>query len=124
MTTIDYAEFVIKLPKRFKAKWLAALRSGEIKQARGMLCDLDGMCCLGVACHVAGTQFIKDTGMLTKTLNGSIYLPNKGDVPDNVLTTLCESDNGGVTTAGHLSEMNDDGENSFAEIADWIEEHL
>lgn len=121
---MDYAEFVIKLPTKFKAKWLAALRSGEIKQARGALCTTDGMCCMGVACRVAGTPFERGVDKLIRTPSGNIYLPGKGDLPDDVLATLYESDNGGVTTAGNLSEMNDEEGKSFAEIANWIEEHL
>ncbi len=31
-----------------KSKWLAALRSGEYKQAKGLLRDHQGYCCLGV----------------------------------------------------------------------------
>lgn len=38
-----------------RAKWIAALRSGEYRQARGGLIDDTGArCCLGVACAVAG----------------------------------------------------------------------
>jgi hypothetical protein len=37
-----------------KQKWLAALRSGEYKQARGYLKTEFGYCCLGVLCDVSG----------------------------------------------------------------------
>lgn len=37
-----------------REKWVAALRSGEFKQARGYLSvDGVGMCCLGIACDLA-----------------------------------------------------------------------
>lgn len=36
-----------------KEKWAAALESGEYKQAKGLLRDLDDrMCCLGVLCQI------------------------------------------------------------------------
>lgn len=39
--------------KRVKAKWLAALRSGKYKQARGKLRKEENRrCCLGVLCDV------------------------------------------------------------------------
>lgn len=40
-------------------KWVAALESGEYKQAIGMLrsaADPDSFCCLGVACHVVDPE--------------------------------------------------------------------
>ena len=45
-----------KLPKEFKKKWVAALRSGKYKQARGVLYDEynKGYCCLGVSGKVCG----------------------------------------------------------------------
>ncbi len=38
----------------FKAEWIAALRSGKYKQARGKLKKDGGYCCLGVYCEIAG----------------------------------------------------------------------
>lgn len=44
----------MKMPKKLKAKWLKALRSGEYGQAKGRLTDgKGGFCCLGVLQHVA-----------------------------------------------------------------------
>lgn len=36
-----------------KAKWIAALRSGEYQQGHGVLRSGDHYCCLGVLCEVA-----------------------------------------------------------------------
>ena len=36
------------MDRKLKAKWVVALRSGEYKQARGMLKSDDAYCCLGV----------------------------------------------------------------------------
>lgn len=41
----------------FKAKWTAALESGEYSQVSSSLCRNGGYCCLGVACKVAGAEF-------------------------------------------------------------------
>lgn len=38
--------------KRQLVEWIDALRSGEFGQSEGVLQDIDGFCCLGVACHV------------------------------------------------------------------------
>lgn len=48
-----------KLPKEFKKKWVAALRSGKYKQGEYNLYDShnnNSYCCLGVACKVAGIR--------------------------------------------------------------------
>lgn len=46
-----------KMNPEIKAKWVAALRSGDYEQGRGYL-HRGGFCCLGVACDL----FIKETG--------------------------------------------------------------
>lgn len=38
-------------------KWVEALRSGKFQQTNGALRDLDGYCCLGVACEVSGLGY-------------------------------------------------------------------
>lgn len=42
----------MKIPKKDMKKWIAALRSGKYKQAKGELQNEKGYCCLGVACKV------------------------------------------------------------------------
>lgn len=39
-------------------KWLAALRSGEFRQAKNVLKQAKGHCCLGVACEI----YLRETG--------------------------------------------------------------
>lgn len=41
-----------------KAKWIAALRSGEYQQVSGQLCSGTGFCCLGVLSEL----YIQETG--------------------------------------------------------------
>lgn len=55
-------------------KWVAALRSGEFKQAQRKLATKDGFCCLGVACVLAEKDGLslpddwKDRGSLPWTI--------------------------------------------------------
>ena len=39
--------------QEIKTKWVAALRSGEYKQAKNVLTDGIGFCCLGVLCELS-----------------------------------------------------------------------
>ena len=106
----------MKLDPEFKAQWLAALRSGEYKQGRCALRSIrDEYCCLGVACDVIDpNQWRSQFGMDTP--------PSWGSSMPSAVTTLPFM--GGLAEeASELAAMNDNG-NSFAVIADWIEENL
>lgn len=97
-----------------KAKWTAALRSGNYQQAFGML-RLDGrFCCLGVLCDISGI------GEWTAT--ECFAYPD--DTTETVLPTSMRLAYGISDAAERwLMEMNDGGA-SFAEIADYIEVNL
>ena len=103
-----------KLPEDFKRKWIEALRSGEYKQGRGYLIDMDRetYCCLGVACAISGGNF-------STAGEGQYPSPDNFGVPvllrgKNDLTTKLAYMNDGIDTRDH----------SFSEIADWIQENL
>ena len=118
-----------KLPKEFATRWLEALRSGDYKQAEGLLYDKKegGYCCLGVACHMeyGSNYYLKNSfgsyaAVIAKDENdpGSIKfdlkkIPKelKGDVLDNELVY-------------QLTKMNDNEGFYFKDIADWIEENV
>lgn len=113
-----------KLDPEFKAKWVAALRSGEYKQGKCQLYDQkdNSFCCLGVACHVASGKL---------PLDWYYFIPEKADLhpgfshADDVPELL----RGGAGIPGTLAKMNDgvveyDRPLSFSEIADYIEENL
>lgn len=98
-----------------KAKWIAALRSGEYKQGTGRLYDdLTGrFCCLGVLCEVQNDDFL-DRYAPTFTYSYLDYEHAAG-----LLTEQMK----------HLAIMNDGGMDasrfySFAEIADYVEKNL
>lgn len=103
-----------KLDPEFKAKWIAALRSGEYKQGTVHLYNEsnDSYCCLGVACFLHNGIRPKGSGFMPSGESGYTVLP--------------AAINGGLTSnhaAYRLADMNDRGD-SFNEIADWIEENL
>lgn len=94
-----------------KAKWIAALRSGDFKQATGILQangrDEPSFCCLGVLCKV--NEPLLENVNTTSVFNG--YKPIHNLVGSAILVDK-------------LIDLNDHERNSFAEIADFIEAHI
>jgi hypothetical protein len=131
-----------------KEKWLAALRSGEYKQGKGYLKEIDGAtgearyCCLGVLCDLAvkdGLDLPNRNPLRASGKNGVGYqtygpaftvLPYEveewADMPDVNPRVPLPAARGRATYT--LAELNDGNGNlaprTFEEIADIIEEHL
>lgn len=112
-----------------KARWLAALRSGEYRQGAGRLRrqDVDGAvhCCLGVLCELAAADGVAEYrhglfyGLTTQLETGF-----NGVLPVDVKEWAGLS-NGDPTVDGRrLSEWNDTSRLSFDGIADKIERYL
>lgn len=115
-------------------KGVAALRSGEYKQARGALRVNDRYCCLGVLCDV----YRKETGIEewvkipTQHMAGTAYqfLDIVGVLPVEVMKWLGWSETN--PTVSHpilgskhtLAHLNDGHKLSFSEIADVIEQNF
>ena len=113
--------------QEIKAKWVAALRSGDYKQTTGELRsgdeDSHGYCCLGVLCEISKLE----TGFgITENLN-----ENHGD--DLICETVQEwaglnqPHGASVNIRGDaalLTYHNDTNGTTFLEIADAIEEQL
>lgn len=100
----------------FKAKWIAALRSGEYKQGRHYLRgEDDQFCCLGVAADLVGVEWEKRPSGVwladdhVSTL-GDLLCNKLGLDPIGYLRSLGNS----------LASLNDGGK-SFPEIAAVIE---
>ncbi len=100
-----------------KAKWVAALRSGEYKQATGALSEGNGFCCLGVLCDLSAKEgrgawnhvaFEIDTrrAMAMPPAPVAAWAGLSGEDMDRIAT------------------MNDDDGCSFVEIADHIDRNL
>jgi hypothetical protein len=101
-----------KLPKAFKRKWVAALRSGKFKQGHNTLYSSrdDAYCCLGVACKVHKPHEMPMGGSLVEDL---------GEVPKGAIKVLVLH---GVQDK--LITMNDDRKLSFKRIASYIDRYL
>jgi hypothetical protein len=104
-----------------KAKWVAALRSGNYKQIKAGLRKGDNFCCLGVLCDIVNPdgwtdkvnalgyrdfQFVGDHNdcELPATLRVKVGIPVGMILP--------------------LISMNDSQSKPFTEIADYIEQNL
>jgi hypothetical protein len=108
-------------------EWIAALRSGNYKQVRGMLkgvFDVDekgkpieGFCCLGVGLDVAGFDW-KKRDKDTKSEYLPSYMP---DLADKLQIGSRDAD-GMQCLENVLAHMNDEGD-SFEAIADRLEVH-
>ncbi len=112
------AEKKMKLPPVFKAKWIAALRSGKYKQGTGYLCEeikpgVYKYCCLGVAEIVCGNK-------IETILN--IAMPEELDERSKVPKIL-QADTVG-SLPDNFSKMNDVKKFSFKKIATFIEKNL
>lgn len=119
------------LNPEFKAKWVAALESGEYSQTRSKLHNNSGYCCLGVACVVAGAEF--------KTVGGNwrIAIRNGEVISDEDVALSSEFlyeiglTHGEQASLYHMNDgsgiKGDDDyipPHSFKEIAAWIKENL
>lgn len=109
------------LTKEVKDKWVAALRSGDYRQGKHRLKQIDGSyCCLGVLQIVTDGKVENIPGY-----DVSRYMPSDsyklrvfGDA-DAELAVLF-----GLMGEVSLSELNDDRHLSFDKIADLIEEQV
>lgn len=122
-------ETVIKMAPELKARWIAALRSGQFKQCDGQLReDLDdgscAYCCLGVLGEVAALSYTPENGYLNQKDADDIGLPHE---MQDILASL----NDGCLNSkereivGNLFRPDlDEHRHSFARIADFIEERL
>ena len=120
-----------------KAKWVAALRSGQYEQAEGVLRNDEGYCCLGVLCDL----YAKETGMDWWDGGGEYAMHgNNNTLPIEVRAWAkladefgsyveIETDEDGAThppyrTDVSLTELNDTWNYDFKQIADVIEQQL
>jgi hypothetical protein len=101
-----------------KAKWVAALRSGDYKQTRGTLKDLDlkVFCCLGVLCEVAYVD-------VSAGNHASAYDAIRKLILDTV-SIDGEGIPGVIPAVDRLIELNDAQFADFTEIADFIDENI
>lgn len=115
----------------WKAKWVAALRSGKYQQCRGKLHADLGFCCLGVLCDIYNSDlwsFERRSGEQygeTIFMWGPFY--DESTLPPIVVKGVGLNEvnpriycSGSISTGTALSALNDNGY-TFEEIADAIE---
>lgn len=116
-----------------KSEWLAALRSGKYKQATGVLHDpaSGGYCCLGVLCEIARKHGIVDLRIDDQGAfyGHSMHLPpyavqEWAELPERNPEVPFSACGCGCSRNTVLSEINDNGNMNFSQIADLIEKHL
>lgn len=112
----------------WKRKWVEALRSGDYEQTTQHLQDMDGFCCLGVLCDI-----VKDeVGLKWQERDDGIkFIGGVDDLPPIEVQRFvgvrewpaieidCYDD--GEPRRKYLTELNDDMNWTFIEIADAIE---
>ena len=146
-----------KMDAEIKAQWVAALRSGDYRQAKGNLrVDTStgvGYCCLGVLCDLAekaGVVTFLDLKVIesddpdendVRAEAGYVSIGNEDtDYRDNELLPSCvkrwaslndsnpevkyDEDGRGYAVREYLSDLNDERNYTFAQIADLVEEQL
>ena len=137
-----------KMNPEIKAKWVAALRSGQYQQGKGYLkrWDADALtpshCCLGVLCEIAKAEGVDISE--SKLDNGAVGLAAYAMFgKDSQTLPLVVQHWAGLGSTNPyipydhndramwtLAELNDGGgdpdaeEHTFTDIADLIEEHL
>lgn len=117
----------VKLPKRFKNKWVKALRSGEFKQGKNELYSSisDTYCCLGVcgvicSVHISSMDYV---GLFSEDWESSFTSDEFKAIP-KLLKGSCESDDYDYNIiVAKLTKMNDNGK-TFKQIAAYINRYL
>lgn len=113
--------------QEIKKEWVAALRSGEYKQAKGQLKKDSGFCCLGVLCDIASKHGVGKWGKEAYESDDDGYWWGASVLPEEVAKFAgLDNRDPGVTIHGKkdiLSNHNDEGRR-FKTIAKAIEEQL
>jgi hypothetical protein len=121
-----------------KQKWVAALRSGQYEQTEGVLRNNYGFCCLGVLCDL----YSQETGeewwgmgygrfsmhsadnLLPEQVRIWAHLPHEHGQYVAVSKRYDEGERNTVDHNPSLTELNDQWQYDFKQIADVIEEQL
>ena len=119
---------VYRSPEKVYDLWIAALESGEYKQAKGKLKTYEGFCCLGVLCDLAikdgsGMRWDKHTNLKVGSAEHYYDLMPPGFLCEYLGLTECDNNHVYASyspvKAVELAEMNDAGD-TFEEIAKHI----
>lgn len=115
-----------------KARWVEALRSGDYSQTKEVLKGAEGYCCLGVLCEIAVKDgiVIERDGVYISVEDESDF--NHAELPDAVVEWAELPNYNPATTVDYtrprpaerkalFSELNDDMDYDFNQIAEAIE---
>jgi len=113
-----------------KKLWLEALRSGEYKQAQGLLTDGEGFCCLGVLCDIH-SKVTGDGDWHDYVDSPTTYIAGLYESSDVLPAEVAEWAGLGITSphvrhganSVAIAELNDLGY-EFSKLADIIEDQL
>lgn len=112
-----------------RARWLAALRSGEHKQTTQVLTRVaeDGTlshCCLGLLCQLVGARKVASPGRISYGIPSCRPATSSSVIlPESVMKLAgMKTMEGGISEELTLASANDSGK-TFSEIADLIEEN-
>lgn len=118
--------------EQVKAKWVAALRSGEFQQGKHALRSNEGYCCLGVLCELHRREF--GGNWLQRAGGGWFYLDRSSFLPAEVLEWAglehswpkveIDGDTASLDSHNDGSSGYNTRRKSFEEIAKAIEEQL
>jgi hypothetical protein len=119
------------MPKAMKEKWVAALRSGEYRQATGALTKDGGFCCLGVLQCVVDGEVEHEFADLPSGWWCKKSGLREGDGDEFYVSQYADDDSADLQIeSGVLSQLNDGDEAkgikplTFSEIADLIEKEV
>ena len=106
-------------------KWITALRSGDYKQARGMLADRkrETYCCLGVLCEIAIKEGV-DVTVSVSSGEAALYDGSEENLPASVSDWAGIDSSIGILDSGISLVGENDRGISFEEIAAVIEAHV
>lgn len=103
------------MDQAIKAKWIAALRSGQYEQGQSFLRNGDKYCCLGVLCDI-----IDSSKWTVDSFNYLSYDGRTQRLTDEMLKIVGFD----PETQCLLMHLNDTYKKSFNNIADYIEREL
>ena len=108
------------MKKEIAEQWVAELRSGKYKQAKGQLrTKTNSFCCLGVLCNMHAEAH---PSIAANQTDPTEYMGNDGLLPDEVMKWAGMSSTNGSYNGRCLSNDNDIGMN-FSQISIKIEDH-